>query len=89
MIKAVDQALSPADSQTRIVPGHGAVATRAELKAYRDMLADVEGKVRSSIRKGRSLDQIVAAKPAAAYRPGMEGEEDRFVEAIYDSLVKA
>lgn len=89
MIAAVDQALALADARTRIVPGHGAVASKAELKAYRDMLADVQGKVRRSIRAGRSLEQIVAAKPAAAYREGMEGEEDRFVEAVYDSLVKA
>lgn len=89
MIKAVDQALAMADGRTRIVPGHGAVAGKAELEAYRDMLVDVQGRVRSSIRAGQSLEQIVAAKPAAAWRQGMEGEEDRFVEAVYDSLVKA
>jgi cyclase len=86
MIAAVDQGLALADGRTRIVPGHGAVAGKAELSAYRDMLAGVEGKVRRSIRAGWSLQQIVASKPAAVWRQGMEGEEDRFVEAVYDSL---
>lgn len=89
MIAAVDQALALADDRTRIVPGHGTVTTKAQLKAYRDMLVDVEAKVGKGIRSGQSLEQIVASKPAAAWRDGMEGEEDRFVEAIYDSLVKA
>jgi glyoxylase-like metal-dependent hydrolase (beta-lactamase superfamily II) len=89
MIAGVDRALALADERTRIVPGHGAVASKSELKAYRGMLADVEAKVREAIRSGHTVEQIVAAKPAAAYRPGMEGEEDRFVEAVYDSLIKS
>jgi hypothetical protein len=49
------------------------------------MLNDVAIRVRTQMHAERSLKDIVASHPAAAYRTGMEGEEDRFVEAIYDS----
>ena len=89
MIKAVEAALQMADGHTQIVPAHGPVATRTELVAYRNMLRDVAARVRSQMVSGRTEAQIVASHPAAAYRAGMEGEEDRFVEAVYDSFKNA
>lgn len=87
MIKGVDEALSMADDQTRIVPAHGPVATTAELRAYRDMLVDVARRVKAGIKQRQTMEQVVASHPAEAYRKGMDGEEDRFVEAVYDSYV--
>lgn len=89
LIRAVDMALAMADARTVIVPGHGPIASRAELQHYRNMLADVSGRVQAQIAAGKSLAEVVASKPAAAYRDGMEGDEDRFVGAIYDSLKAA
>lgn len=85
MITGVDVALTMADERTRIVPAHGPVATTAELRAYRNMLADVAGHVKADIKQGWTVEQVVASHPAEAYRNGMDGEEDRFVEAVYDS----
>jgi len=85
MIKGVDSALALANAKTKIVPAHGSVATKAELASYRSMLASVAASVRKDMRAGRTREQIVASHPAAAYRAGMDGEEDRFVEAVYDS----
>jgi len=89
LIRAVDMALAMADARTVIVPGHGPIATREDLQRYRDMLVNVSGRVQAQITAGKSLAEIVASKPAAAYRQGMEGDEDRFVSAIYDSLKPA
>ena len=86
MIKGVDTALAMADDHTRFVPAHGPVATTAELRAYRDMLVDVAAKVKAGIKRGQTLEQVVSSHPAEAYRKGMDGEEDRFVEAVYDSF---
>ena len=86
MVKGVDTALAMADDHTRIVPAHGPVATTAELRAYRDMLVDVAARVKTGIKRGQTLEQVVSSHPAEAYRKGMEGEEDRFVEAVYDSF---
>jgi cyclase len=37
MIHSVDRILAQTDAQTKIVPGHGPVATRADLQDYHDM----------------------------------------------------
>jgi cyclase len=87
LIAAVDKGLAMANASTRIIPGHGPLATRADLVAYRAMLADVRARVAAGIRAKRSLAQIQATKPAARY--GMaEGfiKPDQFVGFIYDSL---
>ena len=81
LIRAIDAALAMSNGATRIIPGHGAIATRAELAAYRAMLADVVADVRRQIREGHDLTAIVASKPAAIYK--LEGDEDRFVAAVY------
>jgi cyclase len=89
LIRAVDMALAMADARTAIVPGHGPIATRDDLRRYRDMLVDVSGRVQALLMAGKSLAEVIASKPAAGYREGMEGDEDRFVGAIYDSLKPA
>lgn len=87
LIHAVDGALKLANETTKIIPGHGPVASRQELVAYRDMLIDIRDKVARGIKKKRSLAEIKASGPAAAY--GMTGgfiKPDQFVEFVYESL---
>jgi cyclase len=87
LIRSVDVALSMSDGSTRVVPSHGPVATRAELQAYRDMLQDVSDRVQAAMARGETLEAVVAGDPAAAYR--LQGDADRFVAAIFDSLASA
>jgi glyoxylase-like metal-dependent hydrolase (beta-lactamase superfamily II) len=87
LIKAIDQALGMAGPNTRIIPGHGPIAGKAELQAYRAMLADIRGQVAAGIRARRTLAQIQAAKPAARYgMPSGFIGPDKFVEAVFNSL---
>jgi glyoxylase-like metal-dependent hydrolase (beta-lactamase superfamily II) len=89
MIAAANHGLKLANATTRIIPGHGPVATRQDLVAYRDMLVDVRGKVAAGIKAKRTLAQIQASAPAARY--GMTDgfmKPAAFVEAVYNSLIK-
>jgi cyclase len=89
LIAAADKGLAWSNESTRIIPGHGPVASRAELAAYRAMLVDVRAKVAAGIGAKRTLAQIQAAKPAASY--GMpEGfiKPDQFVAFVHESLTK-
>ena len=61
MVAAADQALAMCDGRTRIIPGHGPLAAPADLKAARDMLATVQGRVEALLDAGKNLDEIVAA----------------------------
>jgi cyclase len=87
IIAATNRGLEIAGPDTKIIPGHGPMATRADLLAYRDMLVDVRAKVAAGIAAGQSLEQIQASGPAERY--GMADgfiTPDRFVEAVYTSL---
>ncbi len=63
VISATDSVLARADDDTRILPGHGPLSSRAELQAYRDMLVTVRDRIRAALVAGRSVDEVVAARP--------------------------
>ena len=87
-IAAAAKGIEMSDDSTRIIPGHGPMATRAELVAYRDMLADIRARVAAGIKAKRSLAQIKASAPAARYgMPDGFMKPDQFVETVYDSLL--
>lgn len=67
VIAAMDRVLVLASDKTRIIPGHGPLATKADLKAQRDMLAAVTQRIKDLRKAGRSDAQIIAAKPATDY----------------------
>ncbi|MEJ0028385.1 MAG: DUF6130 family protein [Rhizomicrobium sp.] len=67
MIRAADANIAMAGEHTIVVPGHGPVGTRADLVAFRDMLVAIRGKVAALKRRGLTRDQVIAAKPTAAF----------------------
>jgi glyoxylase-like metal-dependent hydrolase (beta-lactamase superfamily II) len=66
-IRAVDRVLARCNDRTKIIPGHGPLSGVAELRAYRAMLVDVRDRMQEMIDAGRTLPEIVAAKPTAAW----------------------
>jgi cyclase len=67
VIAACDQALAIVGDKTQIIPGHGPLSNKAELKAYRDMLATVSGRIKKMIAEGRKLEEITAANVSADF----------------------
>lgn len=57
-IKTLETIYSMADDQTKIIPGHGALATRADVKALRDVLADIRDQVAAALKKGKKVEEI-------------------------------
>ena len=88
VIAAADKVLAMADDQTKIIPGHGAVATKADLKQYRDMVAEIVAKVETSAKAGKTLEQIKAERLADGYGVKADGfiTADRFVETVYNMV---
>jgi len=66
-IDAVNQALALATDRTKIIPGHGPLSDKAGLRAYRDMLVAVSGRIKQMIREGRKLEEITASKVTADF----------------------
>ena len=67
VIAACDQVLGFVNDGTRIIPGHGPLSNKAELKAYRDMLATIGGRIRKMIDEGRKLEEITASGVSKDY----------------------
>ena len=90
ILAGAEQALTMVDDETKIIPGHGPVATRADLIAYRDMMKTVIAAVEKAQGEGKSLAAVQAMKPAAQWdvNPDAFIKGDAFVEAVYKSLQK-
>lgn len=85
LIAVVDRVLALADAQTRIIPGHGPLAGKAELQAYRDMLATVVQRIKDARRAGRSDAQIRESRPAAEFDARLGGgfiKPEQFVQMM-------
>lgn len=67
MVAAAEKALSLTDAKTKIIPGHGPIATQDDLKGYRDMLAVTHERLGKLFKEGKSIDEVVAAKPMKDY----------------------
>jgi len=67
IIAAADKVIALANDRSKIIPGHGALSTRNDLIAYRNMLKDIESRITSLINQGKSLEEVKAAKPTAAH----------------------
>lgn len=91
MLAGVEKSLALINPQTRIIPGHGPMASYGDLLGYRDMLKSVIAAIEGGIAAKKSLVQIQAMKPAAKWdiNPQAFIKGDRFVETVYKSLTAA
>jgi cyclase len=89
IINTVNNYLAITNGQTKYVPGHGPLATRADIVRYRDMLTAVRYLVRAEIQAGKTEDQAVADKPLAPIGKilgTMQQLDDAMVRMSYRSL---
>ena len=62
-IEAVDVILSITDANSKIMPGHGPLGDKAQLQAYRDMLATAYTRLLKLKNEGVSVEDAIAQKP--------------------------
>jgi cyclase len=91
MVAAVDRALAISNDSTKFIPGHGPMGTRANLQAYRNMLATIAGRIKAQIKQGMKMEDAIAAKPTAdfddAWGKGFLPPA-KFVEMVWKNLSK-
>jgi glyoxylase-like metal-dependent hydrolase (beta-lactamase superfamily II) len=89
MIAGANKMLAMVDKETKIVPGHGPLGNKSDLKMFRDMMVTVRDRVRKLKSTGKSLEEAVAAKPLSDLDP-VWGKgvlnSDAFVHVIYTTL---
>jgi len=91
VVAACDRVLAVATDKTRIIPGHGPLSNPAEMKAYREMVAAISGRVKGLAAQGKTLDDIKAAKVTADFDEKWgKGfiKPERFVEMLAGPLLR-
>ena len=89
-VRDLDTILAGLPAGVKIIPGHGPLGGAAELKAFRNMLAESAEFVRGMMKAGKTLDEIKAASVPASLEPWAKGfmNAPRWLELVYRSLEK-
>ena len=89
-IDALKKGLMLSNEDTMIIPGHGKLSNRKELKSFIAMLEDILTNVRNEIAKGKSLEEVVANKSLTQKYDAVHGggfiNPERLRETFYKSL---
>jgi len=86
LIEFCSRVLEEIDRDTIVVPGHGQVATYADLASYTDMLRTVRGRIAALIADGATLAQVIAAQPTQEWDAKYGNPTTYFIDRAYKSL---
>lgn len=79
------------NAQTKIIPGHGALASPADLRTYLEVVSTARERIQSAIDRGLSEDEAVAADLMSEYNAEWGGgfmNPENFVRLSYQSLAR-
>ncbi len=90
LLKNIDAALKLLPSETRIIPGHGALATKTDLQTYRTMLVETIDLMKKAVADGKTLEQVKAAGLPEKWKDWGSGfiNANRWMEIAYNSVNK-
>jgi cyclase len=86
MIAGLNKIIELSGPSTRILPGHGTIVDRSAVAAHRDILTGVRDKIAPMVKKGLTVEQVIAAKPTSDYDakvPGIGTTGERFIGQVY------
>lgn len=89
MINVINQILPMIDEKTKVVPGHGPLSNKAKLQQYVSMLTAIRDNVRRLMKKGQTMEEVIAAKPTRAFDEKWgKGflSPDKFTQLVYMDL---
>ncbi|TIX50076.1 MBL fold metallo-hydrolase [Alteraurantiacibacter aquimixticola] len=88
LLNSLGQVIAMTDAETVIIPGHGEIATRSDLMAFRTMVQTGVDRVKALKDGGSTLEQALAARPVEGLRNVDGGfiADDAFVTAVWQSL---
>jgi len=90
-ISSLDKMLDLMDDQSRIIPGHGSLATKKDVKAFRDRLVEIRDAVAAALKKGTKVADVgslpIASKYDAEWGKGFVKGKD-FVLMVAESISK-
>ena len=92
MIAANEIYLKVANDQTRIVPGHGGLATRADVVEFHKMLVTARDRIQKLVDEGKTEEEVIAMKPLAdldATWANSEQHAKDYTKMVYNSFKRS
>ena len=86
IIAMAERVVAITNDQTKIIPGHGPLADRARVRAFREMLVTLRARMMAEVAAGRTVEQVLAAGITATYAKEWPGGHERFVRLLYQEL---
>jgi cyclase len=88
MIAGDEKVLAEVPDDVKIIPGHGELATKDDLRKFITMLKETSAAVAAGIKKGKTVEQLKQEKVLAKWDSWGQGfiKSDLFIEILYDSL---
>lgn len=89
VIAGVDAILRNTDNDSKIIPGHGPLAGRADLLVYREMLANAYTRLLKLKNSGKTAEEAVTEKPLQDMEAKWGGgifTADKWIEVVYPAV---
>lgn len=92
-IAALTKAIEVIGPNTKVIPGHGELATEADLQATLEMHKGARAAVEALVKQGKTLEETIAAKPLQQWNARFGGAgafitDDAYATVIYNELKK-
>ena len=89
VIAGADAILALTDADSKIIPGHGALASRADLQRYRDMLATANERLLALKNQGVTAEDAIAQAPLKDLEANWGGgifTADKWISIVYPAV---
>jgi glyoxylase-like metal-dependent hydrolase (beta-lactamase superfamily II) len=88
MIRACEEVIPKLPADVKVIPGHGAVSTLDDVRAYVTMLKETLAAVQKGVQQGKTLDQLKQEKVLDPWKKWNSEAvtTDVFIETIYNDL---
>jgi cyclase len=92
LLAGLGETIGRAGPRTKIIPGHGPITDRNGVIAQRDLILSMRDKLDPLVKRGLSVEEVLAAKPTAEYDskvPQAEQTSEQFVRWLYAEMKAA
>lgn len=88
LLRNIELALSWIDDDTAVIPGHGPLATRADLENYYGVVRDAVTDIRVRRSQGQSVEEVISAGLGDDLQSWGEGfiSEERWIQTVFNSF---
>lgn len=88
MIAALEGAMAQLPADVKVIPGHGALSTLADVREFVKLLKDTRAVVEKAVKAGKTLEQLKQEKVLAPWQKysGPFVSTDLFIETLFNEL---